>query len=1610
MRKLLTTTLIAVFLPLAAFSQCSNLKLTVDKQTQCAPGIVNFKLIGAPNGSSYLWDFGKGFVANTDTVYEFFLTPQTVNVQVKVTFPNGNQCLVAENGIAKILGKPKLSYSISRRILCDGPDTVTLVNTTPNTKQISWVVDGTNYFNAGNTLIHQFKTVGEKNINLVVTDSFGCRDVSEFKHVAVVYPDVHLDFTADNTSGCVTKHVQLAATIDSDGENITNTEWRLPGSNRAFATGIVPPSVRYVVPGGYNVSFAVQTEHGCTHELTKENYLNFGDSIKIDLNIQDSVLCLKNKTSISVKNPIKNGQYLWSFEGDPDTTQISKTKIDLLYKAAGEYDVKLLLNYAGCFSQVNIADAVKVKTLDADFTSTDNFHCYTPHLTHITNTSTSYQDAPLTYRWSVSGDNGKTISSSKDTNLVFPSPDWGRYNVELIAQDPFGCKDTFMVRQFIRVDSIRPTMTSNERIGCVNQNIKLTSITPASSYISPDSFYWVVYDLDGKTIYNKGGGRNIEQSFSKPGYYIVTLYAGNLIGCIDSLPKKQFIHIIEPHKDFELNDSAVCAGDEVTISAKTTPDFAPFLHSWQLTHDLHGDKHDLKIDTGSSTTIKLTKPGAYSVKYNHQISDGCKDSILAPALLHINGVSGKVVLDNNDGCLPFNVKPRFQIAQNEHFGDASDSLQYTWTASPSRNVDIIDGNTSTPRFVFNDRGTYRIYVQIFNSTNCQYNNYSEIIYAGVKADFTIPNDSVCAFDSIPLTNRSSLNPTSYKWKINSPGKYSLRQSVVPNRLILRDDALYEIQLIASKNNQCFDTATKTVRSIVVRSEFEMADTHLFCAPAYAQFNTLSENADTFFWNFGDGSSITTTDEFIANIYHRNTGFSNGFDVTLVSKSYLGCSDEITIKDAIKVFGPVPDFEIKNFVGCEPLQVDFINKSIDAAEFYLNFDDNTPLDSTYFNNHTYRVQNTGMSQRYIPSLYVKDSLGCAAALESSDTAHVLKTPTAIPSDKEIEGCSPVQVALADERLNITARSWLLDDVEISTSNSVSPSISAPGNHVLELVVTNENNCSDTSTFKIKVNDNPIAAVQIMVTPCKNESTDFKANALSKVGILNYIWTVNNTVVDTTLSAQYSYSFTQEGRNPVSLDVVDINGCRGILDTAITIKSVNQIPDGDIKVVSIHSNNEIEIQWNKIDPDFIAFSSIIDNQTLQTVYQNAPNADTSTIVPYADIKQARCFSMSHTNRCDETGVSSIAHCPVILTVTKGAMFELELDWTSYSGWSNVNAYNILRSDDGITFNKIASVNGTTHNYTDKLLCDQDYIYRIEATNGDLISTSNFEGNRPNYILNGIPMDVKVATVAQNKEIQVTWDTSLFAHPHQYLVCKRDAVGNAVLDSKVLSGTAFTDADVDVNTQHFMYTVQTIDHCNVKGIVGNIGLPMILEGFYMNDMSQLSWTAYEQWDDDVNYYEVQILDNGTFETIAQVPGSQTAYVDKESHEDIDGEYVFRIIAVSFDTAVTSTSNEITLIGSSLVWIPNAFSPNEDDHNPVFRPSAQFMYLLHDGTYREYEMIIYNRWGEELFSTNDLKEGWDGTYNGKDCEMESYLYHIRISGLDRVVYDKKGLVRLMR
>lgn len=80
---------------------------------------------------------------------------------------------------------------------------------------------------------------------------------------------------------------------------------------------------------------------------------------------------------------------------------------------------------------------------------------------------------------------------------------------------------------------------------------------------------------------------------------------------------------------------------------------------------------------------------------------------------------------------------------------------------------------------------------------------------------------------------------------------------------------------------------------------------------------------------------------------------------------------------------------------------------------------------------------------------------------------------------------------------------------------------------------------------------------------------------------------------------------------------------------------------------------------------------------------------------------------------------------------------------------------------------------------------------------------------------------------------------------------------------------------------------------------------------------------------------------------------------------------------------SSDHLKIGSDCIstyYIPEAFTPNGDLLNDVFKPTLENV--------EEYSLSIFNRWGEKVYETKQIEQGWDGSYAGKNCEQGMYLY----------------------
>lgn len=112
--------------------------------------------------------------------------------------------------------------------------------------------------------------------------------------------------------------------------------------------------------------------------------------------------------------------------------------------------------------------------------------------------------------------------------------------------------------------------------------------------------------------------------------------------------------------------------------------------------------------------------------------------------------------------------------------------------------------------------------------------------------------------------------------------------------------------------------------------------------------------------------------------------------------------------------------------------------------------------------------------------------------------------------------------------------------------------------------------------------------------------------------------------------------------------------------------------------------------------------------------------------------------------------------------------------------------------------------------------------------------------------------------------------------------------------------------------------------------------------------------------------------------------------------------------DTTDNSDSEEVasdtTSTRTSYLDMPNAFSPNSDGVNDIYRAKTNYQNIV------EFEATIFDRWGVKIFSWTNIDEGWDGTYNGKNCPEGTYYVVVRAVGADHKEWNIKRDVNLMR
>ncbi|MEY3398282.1 MAG: hypothetical protein RL220_876, partial [Bacteroidota bacterium] len=107
------------------------------------------------------------------------------------------------------------------------------------------------------------------------------------------------------------------------------------------------------------------------------------------------------------------------------------------------------------------------------------------------------------------------------------------------------------------------------------------------------------------------------------------------------------------------------------------------------------------------------------------------------------------------------------------------------------------------------------------------------------------------------------------------------------------------------------------------------------------------------------------------------------------------------------------------------------------------------------------------------------------------------------------------------------------------------------------------------------------------------------------------------------------------------------------------------------------------------------------------------------------------------------------------------------------------------------------------------------------------------------------------------------------------------------------------------------------------------------------------------------------------------------------------------SYDDCVTVRVSDF-VCGPPSLYIPNAFTPNLDDQNEVLFVRGNYITDLY--------FVIYDRWGEKVFETENQSEGWNGTFRGKVVDPDVYVYYLEVTCEGGSTFFDKGNITVIR
>lgn len=484
------------------------------------------------------------------------------------------------------------------------------------------------------------------------------------------------------------------------------------------------------------------------------------------------------------------------------------------------------------------------------------------------------------------------------------------------------------------------------------------------------------------------------------------------------------------------------------------------------------------------------------------------------------------------------------------------------------------------------------YRRIVKTTLCPTGDTSNRVCVTVRPDakalFSAGKTSLCApanTDSFITVTAFDDRNLKYDWYQNNILVTSSGNAAPPSFVIATPGEDVAIKLITSSlfgcNQDSMSVLFKTIPSVTARFTKDAASG---CGPLTVNFtnsSTLLDNSIAFFWDFGNGTSLSNVAQPAPVVFEPSADFTDTtYYITL--KAFSGC-DTSYMKDSVKVFAnPKARFTSKE-IGCSPFRDTIINNSFgtDAfSKFYWDFGDNTSTTTTSAG-PVYHSYNTGIVDTFTIRLIAENR--CKSDTQSMK---VVVSPNVIQprfsiNGNEVYGCAPHAVTFQNSSLGASVLSFDFGDgslpVSIANSESeITHTYADAGDYVVNIKL--QNSCTDTSVVqKINVYTPPVASFTIArATVCDKEAILTENNS-ADANSYQWLWGDNTK----TPGLNPSHVYSEPGVYSVQLLSSRINAfgviCTDTFSMPVTV--VARIP----AIISVNPENSCVPYTLKVSAD-------------------------------------------------------------------------------------------------------------------------------------------------------------------------------------------------------------------------------------------------------------------------------------------------------------------------------------------------------------------------------------------------------------------------------------------